>query len=360
MARHVSSYSDEWRDVLDDPERLRRFISFVNAPDVPDPSHHLRSGTRPAGSRSRPVPRPDPSRPTVTVGNRSPSAYRRYGDDPDRHADLDRRLPARPAGAGAGRRRPGRRGAGRPLPRPTTSCSRSATAIRSPARTCCPGASSAAAAECRPSPHRCTSRCSTCAAGTASTCPGWPWPGYDARCRDGLVEVRLRQEALMRERTGGLHHRGHRRPAARRVGRAARTPGRPGGARPGAADRAAGRRHRAARGDPRLPRPAAGHPDGQHRHRHARLDGGGRGLGAGRAAALGAGQLVRGGARPEGTRRDPGCRAARPVVAGLGELRRGGRPPAPARRGRAGDRHAAARRAAARVHRSRWRRPAPR
>ncbi|MBY8874080.1 nitrite reductase large subunit NirB [Micromonospora sp. PLK6-60] len=38
MARHVASYSDEWRDVLEDPERLRRFTSFVNAPDVPDPS----------------------------------------------------------------------------------------------------------------------------------------------------------------------------------------------------------------------------------------------------------------------------------------------------------------------------------
>ncbi|MDO3702545.1 nitrite reductase large subunit NirB [Micromonospora sp. C28SCA-DRY-2] len=38
MARHVESYSDEWRDVLDDPDRLRRFTSFVNAPDVPDPS----------------------------------------------------------------------------------------------------------------------------------------------------------------------------------------------------------------------------------------------------------------------------------------------------------------------------------
>ncbi|MET8909887.1 nitrite reductase large subunit NirB [Micromonospora sp. NPDC004551] len=38
MARHVAGYSDEWRDVLEDPERLRRFTSFVNAPDVPDPS----------------------------------------------------------------------------------------------------------------------------------------------------------------------------------------------------------------------------------------------------------------------------------------------------------------------------------
>ncbi|MEG3635757.1 nitrite reductase large subunit NirB [Micromonospora palythoicola] len=38
MARHVRSYSDEWRDVLTDADRLRRFTSFVNAPEVPDPS----------------------------------------------------------------------------------------------------------------------------------------------------------------------------------------------------------------------------------------------------------------------------------------------------------------------------------
>ncbi|MEV1143230.1 nitrite reductase large subunit NirB [Micromonospora sp. NPDC049799] len=38
MARHVATYSDEWRDVLEDSDRLRRFTSFVNAPDVPDPS----------------------------------------------------------------------------------------------------------------------------------------------------------------------------------------------------------------------------------------------------------------------------------------------------------------------------------
>lgn len=38
MARHVAAYSDEWRDTLDDPERLRRFVSFVNAPHTPDPS----------------------------------------------------------------------------------------------------------------------------------------------------------------------------------------------------------------------------------------------------------------------------------------------------------------------------------
>lgn len=38
MARHVEQYEDEWRATLDDPEKLRRFASFVNAPDLPDPS----------------------------------------------------------------------------------------------------------------------------------------------------------------------------------------------------------------------------------------------------------------------------------------------------------------------------------
>ncbi len=38
MARHVDSYFDEWRATLDDPEKLRRFVSFVNAPGTPDPS----------------------------------------------------------------------------------------------------------------------------------------------------------------------------------------------------------------------------------------------------------------------------------------------------------------------------------
>ncbi|MEV0587792.1 nitrite reductase large subunit NirB [Nonomuraea sp. NPDC050310] len=38
MERHVAGYFDEWRAVLDDPDKLRRFTSFVNAPGVPDPS----------------------------------------------------------------------------------------------------------------------------------------------------------------------------------------------------------------------------------------------------------------------------------------------------------------------------------
>ncbi len=38
MERHVAGYSDEWRDTLEDPGKLARFVSFVNAPGTPDPS----------------------------------------------------------------------------------------------------------------------------------------------------------------------------------------------------------------------------------------------------------------------------------------------------------------------------------
>jgi nitrite reductase (NADH) large subunit len=38
MARHVDGYRDEWAATLEDPDKLRRFVSFVNAPGVPDPS----------------------------------------------------------------------------------------------------------------------------------------------------------------------------------------------------------------------------------------------------------------------------------------------------------------------------------
>lgn len=37
MARHVDGYFDEWRATIEDPDKLARFVSFVNAPDVPDP-----------------------------------------------------------------------------------------------------------------------------------------------------------------------------------------------------------------------------------------------------------------------------------------------------------------------------------
>lgn len=38
MADHVANYRDEWSETINDPERLRRFVSFVNAPDIPDPT----------------------------------------------------------------------------------------------------------------------------------------------------------------------------------------------------------------------------------------------------------------------------------------------------------------------------------
>ncbi|RDH80517.1 nitrite reductase large subunit [Mycolicibacterium moriokaense] len=38
MARHVAGYACEWKGVLEDPEKLSRFVSFVNAPDAPDPT----------------------------------------------------------------------------------------------------------------------------------------------------------------------------------------------------------------------------------------------------------------------------------------------------------------------------------
>ena len=37
MTAHVANYRDEWAATIDDPEKLSRFVSFVNAPDTPDP-----------------------------------------------------------------------------------------------------------------------------------------------------------------------------------------------------------------------------------------------------------------------------------------------------------------------------------
>ncbi|WP_433610934.1 nitrite reductase large subunit NirB [Dactylosporangium sp. CA-139114] len=50
MARHITSYADEWRATLEDPQRLARFVSFVNAPGTPDPTITFVS------ERGQPVP----------------------------------------------------------------------------------------------------------------------------------------------------------------------------------------------------------------------------------------------------------------------------------------------------------------
>ncbi len=38
MARHVEGYACEWKGVLEDPNKLSRFVSFVNAPEIEDPT----------------------------------------------------------------------------------------------------------------------------------------------------------------------------------------------------------------------------------------------------------------------------------------------------------------------------------
>ncbi|MFJ9536721.1 nitrite reductase large subunit NirB [Streptomyces sp. NPDC101225] len=37
MADHVANYADEWATTINNPDKLARFVSFVNAPDAPDP-----------------------------------------------------------------------------------------------------------------------------------------------------------------------------------------------------------------------------------------------------------------------------------------------------------------------------------
>jgi nitrite reductase (NADH) large subunit len=59
MARHVETYSDEWADALGDPEKLQRFVPFVNAPGTADPSIVVvpeRGQIRPARPEERPEP----------------------------------------------------------------------------------------------------------------------------------------------------------------------------------------------------------------------------------------------------------------------------------------------------------------
>ena len=60
MSAHVDNYADEWRAALDDPDTLRRFVSFVNAPDTPDPTIEFsteREQIRPLLSIGRPIDR---------------------------------------------------------------------------------------------------------------------------------------------------------------------------------------------------------------------------------------------------------------------------------------------------------------
>ncbi len=57
MARHVDGYFDEWKATLEDPDKLSRFVSFVNAPGTPDPHISFRDerGQSVPGDSSGPV-----------------------------------------------------------------------------------------------------------------------------------------------------------------------------------------------------------------------------------------------------------------------------------------------------------------
>ncbi|WP_300645464.1 nitrite reductase large subunit NirB [Nocardioides sp.] len=74
MARHVATYVDEWAATLEDPDKLARFVSFVNAPDLPDPTISFEV------EREQVVPaRPGPAGPvplgaSIPVGAPAPAA----------------------------------------------------------------------------------------------------------------------------------------------------------------------------------------------------------------------------------------------------------------------------------------------
>ena len=50
MARHVDGYACEWKGVLDDPDKLSRFVSFVNAPESSRPHCAIHAAVRPQGA----------------------------------------------------------------------------------------------------------------------------------------------------------------------------------------------------------------------------------------------------------------------------------------------------------------------
>jgi nitrite reductase (NADH) large subunit len=62
VQRHVAAYQDEWAAVLADPAKLRRFVSFINAPGTPDPSIAF----VPERGQPRPADLPVPRRLAVT------------------------------------------------------------------------------------------------------------------------------------------------------------------------------------------------------------------------------------------------------------------------------------------------------
>ncbi|AEW99069.1 nitrite reductase large subunit NirB [Streptantibioticus cattleyicolor] len=73
MQRHIETYQDEWAATLADPDRLRRFVSFANAPDVPDPTVRFvpeRGQIRPARPEEAAAPDGELVGATVIAGPR--------------------------------------------------------------------------------------------------------------------------------------------------------------------------------------------------------------------------------------------------------------------------------------------------
>ena len=136
--RHVDAYADEWKATLDDPDKLARFVSFVNAPGHPGPEHQLHA---PSAARSQPADvRPGRS----SLGTHDPGRER-HDASPEMAAGLPPSTRSRSSGGvaalvdGAG---------GRDLPDPRRRRLRAvATTTRSRRRRCWPAASSAPAAD---------------------------------------------------------------------------------------------------------------------------------------------------------------------------------------------------------------------
>ncbi|MEV0030904.1 nitrite reductase large subunit NirB [Nocardia sp. NPDC050793] len=64
MSKHVDGYKDEWAAVLEDEEKLSRFVSFVNAPEEADPTISFDD----SGERKVPVLLGVPQMPAATHG----------------------------------------------------------------------------------------------------------------------------------------------------------------------------------------------------------------------------------------------------------------------------------------------------
>ncbi|MBS4728211.1 nitrite reductase large subunit [Mycobacterium sp. SM1] len=64
IRRHVANYQCEWKGVLDDPQKLARFVSFVNAPGTPDPTVVFTE----VNGRKKPAPRDAGRADAVLIG----------------------------------------------------------------------------------------------------------------------------------------------------------------------------------------------------------------------------------------------------------------------------------------------------